>query len=300
MSLGVRSLQSAHLTFAMRYCADPCGLPFRLMNPSPLTFQLLALPDLSPARIGGRSLPAPRTLLTWWLAIALLTWVQLRHGEFLPLPDPAWRGVVALALSITIVSSVAGRAALEGLLLLVCAGAVALGGGSGALVPLASAGAALAVAQAPDSLSSRRQARGWGGAVAPCLLALLGLASWNPALLPTRLPADPAAQAIALVFLAGVMALSWIHSRHCQGPGGSPYAGAVCAVAIVTAAADGLLSGDIAHTVTMLLILAMWLPLLLAAHQPPGNPTSWWFRRGAITVSACALGCWGSVSALPL
>jgi len=271
------------------------------MNTSPLTFQLLALPDLSSARIGGRSLPAPRALLTWWLAIALLTWVQLRHIEFLPLPDPAWRGVVALALSITIVSSVAGRAALESLLLLVCAGAVALGGGSGALVPLASAGAALAVAaQAHDTLGGRRPARGWRGAVAPCTIALLGLAAWNPALLSTREPADPAAQAMALVFLAGVMALSWIHSRHCQGPGGSPYAGAVCAVAIVAAAADGLLSGDIAHTVTMLLILAMWLPLLLAAHQPSGNPATWWFRRGAITVLACALGCWGSVSALPL
>ncbi|HPU52034.1 MAG TPA: hypothetical protein PK359_10775 [Burkholderiaceae bacterium] len=270
------------------------------MLTSPLTFPLLARPPLGAALVHGRSLPAPRALLTWWLAIALLTWVQLRHGELPPLPGGSWHGVVALALSITIVSSVATKSALEGLLLLVCAGAVALDGGSGAILPLASVGAALAISQTQDSLSGRRLRPRWHAALAPCLVALLGLAAWGPALVPARMPADAAAQAMATAFLAALLGLSWIHSRHCQGAGGAAHAGAVCAVATATATAGGLQSGDPALTVTMLLTLAMWLPLLLAAHLPAGNPVSWWFRRGAVCVSACALVCWIWAGSLPV
>ncbi len=270
------------------------------MTSASLTFPVFAFPAVASACTGGPDLPAPRELLSWWLAIALLTWVQVRHGAFLPLPDPAWRGVVALALSVTIVSSVAGRSALEAVLLLVCAGAVAIVGGSVALVPLASAAAALALTHPHDGIRARRPRNGWRGAIGPCALAVLSLAAWSPSLLANEWLVDRAAQVCTAMFAAGVVVLSWIHARHCQGAGGSPYAGPVCAVAILAGAGCGLATTDLKHTVAMLLILATWLPLLLAAHQPAGNPTTWWFRRGAITLSACALGCWLSVTVVTL
>lgn len=263
-----------------------------------------SVPWLSPfdaplLRPGARGLPEPRALLTWWLAVALLTWVQLRHDQLLPLAEPAWRGVIALALSITVVSSMAGRASLERVLLLIGAWAIATRGGSSALIPLASVSAAIVAAHAHETAGELAGVEGWRPRLGPCLLALCGLAAWNADITPTPTELDPAAPALAGIFLVSILVLAWIHRRQCQGPGGSIHAGPIAALSALAAALFGLVLGDTVQIVTMLLVMGLWLPLLLAAHLPPLNPTSWWFRRAAITVSACALGCWGSISLLP-
>ncbi len=258
--------------------------------PSPITLPL--------AHPGLRGLPEPRALVTWWLAVALLTWVQLRHDQSLPLPllDPAWQGVVALALSVTVVSSMAGRASLERVLLLIGAWALATHGGAAALLPLASVSAAFVAAHAHETSTAPRALTRWRDRLGPCLLALCGLAAWDAGTTPRPIPFDPAAPALATLVFVGVLVLARFHRRECQGPGGSVHAGPIAAVTMVFAAGLGALVGDLAQAVSMILALALWLPLLLAAHLPSENPANWWFRRAAVTLSACALGCWASLS----